>query len=162
MLVAQSCLTLCNYIDCSMPGLPVLLQLTELTKTLLQGVGDAIQPSHPLSSPSPPVHDQRSNPSPVPGESPRKPKAGNFLTLTFSSDHRAACPSVRPSPECLLLGLALSVSGDDSRQARNVMPGSRRQRDCPGPAGFRVPLTFCPAFASGLRETEHFPGVCWV
>ena len=41
--------------DCSMPGLPVHHQLPELTQTHVLQVGDAIQPSHPLSSPSPPA-----------------------------------------------------------------------------------------------------------
>ena len=53
--VAQLCLTLCNPIDCSMPGLPVHHQLPEFTQTHIHWVGDAIQPSHPLSSPSPPA-----------------------------------------------------------------------------------------------------------
>ena len=51
--VAQSCLTLCDPMDCSMPGFPVHHQLPELTQTHVHRVGDAIQPSHPLSSPSP-------------------------------------------------------------------------------------------------------------
>ena len=50
--VIQSCPTLCNPMDCSMPGCPVHHQLPELTQT---PVGEAIQPSHPLSSPSPPA-----------------------------------------------------------------------------------------------------------
>ena len=49
--VAQSCLTLCNPMNCSTPGLPVYHQLPEFTQTLVHQVGDAIQPSHPLSSP---------------------------------------------------------------------------------------------------------------
>ena len=53
--VAQSCLTLCNPKNCSMPGLPVHHQLPEFTQTHVHQVSDAIQPSHPLSSPSPPV-----------------------------------------------------------------------------------------------------------
>ena len=53
--VAQSCLTLCDPMDCSTPGLPVHHQLPEFTQTLVHRVGDAIQPSHPLSSPSPPA-----------------------------------------------------------------------------------------------------------
>ena len=53
--VTQSCLTLCNPMDCSMPGLPVHHQLPELTQTHVHQVGDAIQPPHPLSSPSPPT-----------------------------------------------------------------------------------------------------------
>ena len=52
-LVVQSCLTLCNSMDCSMPGLPVHHQLLELTQTHVHWVHNAIQPSHPLSSPSP-------------------------------------------------------------------------------------------------------------
>ena len=51
--VAQSCPTLCDPMNCSMPGLPVHYQLPEFTQTHVHRVGDAIQPSHPLSSPSP-------------------------------------------------------------------------------------------------------------
>ena len=53
--VAQSCPTLCNPMNRSTPGLPVHHQLPELTQTHAHRVGDAIQPSHPLSSPSPPA-----------------------------------------------------------------------------------------------------------
>ena len=53
--VAQSCPTLCNPMNCSTPGLPVHHQLLESTQTHVHQVGDAIQPSHPLSSPSPPA-----------------------------------------------------------------------------------------------------------
>ena len=53
--VAQSYPTLCNPMDCSTPGLPVHHQLPEFTQTHVHWVGDAIQPSHPLSSPSPPA-----------------------------------------------------------------------------------------------------------
>ena len=52
--VIQSCLTLCHPMDCNAPGLPVHHQLPEFTQTHGCWVGDAIQPSHPLSSPSPP------------------------------------------------------------------------------------------------------------
>ena len=55
--VAQSCLTLCDPMDCSTPGLPVHHHLTELGQTHVHWVGDGIQPSHPLSSPSPPAFD---------------------------------------------------------------------------------------------------------
>jgi len=54
-LVAQSCLTLCDPMNRSTPGLPVHHQLPEFTQTHVHRVGDAIQPSHPLSSPSPPA-----------------------------------------------------------------------------------------------------------
>ena len=52
---AQSCPTLCDPMDCSMPGLPVHHQLPEFTQTHLRWVGDAIHPSHPLSSAFPPA-----------------------------------------------------------------------------------------------------------
>ena len=52
-VVQSLCLTLCNPMGCSTPGLPVHHQLLEFTH--VQWVGDAIQPSHPLSSPSPPA-----------------------------------------------------------------------------------------------------------
>ena len=48
---------LCDPMDCSMPGVPVHHQLLELTRTHVHQVSDAIQPSHPLSSPSPPIFD---------------------------------------------------------------------------------------------------------
>ena len=52
---AQSCLTLCNMVDCSKPGFPVHHQLLEFTQTHVHRLCDAIQPSHPLLSPSPPA-----------------------------------------------------------------------------------------------------------
>ena len=53
--VAQSCLILCTPMDCSTPGFPVHHQLPEFTQTHVHWVGDAIQPSHILSFPSPPT-----------------------------------------------------------------------------------------------------------
>ena len=53
--VAQLCPILCDLMDCSMPGLPVHYQLPQLAQTHVHRVGDAIQPSHPLSSSSPPA-----------------------------------------------------------------------------------------------------------
>ena len=53
--VAKSCPVLCDPTDCSTPGLPVLHRLPEFTQTQVHWVSDAIQPSHPLSSPSPPA-----------------------------------------------------------------------------------------------------------
>ena len=53
--VTQSCQTLCDPMNHSTPGLPVHHQLLMSTQTHVRWVGDAIQPSHPLSSPSPPV-----------------------------------------------------------------------------------------------------------
>ena len=53
--VAQSCLALCVSMDHSTPGLPIHHQLPELAQTYVHQVSDAIQPSYPLSSPSPPA-----------------------------------------------------------------------------------------------------------
>ena len=53
--VTQSCPTLCDPMICSMSGLPVHHQHPEFTQTHVYRVDDAIQPSHPLSSPSPPA-----------------------------------------------------------------------------------------------------------
>ena len=53
--VTQSCLTLCDPMNHSMPGLPVHHQIPESTQTHVHWVDDAIQPSHTLSSPSPPA-----------------------------------------------------------------------------------------------------------
>ena len=53
--VTQSCPTLCDPMNCSTPGLPVHHKLLKFTQTHAHRVSDAIQPSHPLSSPSPPA-----------------------------------------------------------------------------------------------------------
>ena len=53
--VAQSCLTLCHPMDCSMPGFPVHHELPEFTQTYVHWISDNTQPSHPLSSLSPPT-----------------------------------------------------------------------------------------------------------
>ena len=53
--VTRSCPTLCDHMDCSTPGFPVHHQLPEPTQTHVHCVSDAIQPSHPLSSPSTPA-----------------------------------------------------------------------------------------------------------
>ena len=55
VLVTQSCPTLCDPMDCSTPGFPIHHQLPELAQTHVHRVGDAIQPSYPLLSPSPPA-----------------------------------------------------------------------------------------------------------
>ena len=53
--ISQSCLTLCDPMDCSTPGLPDHCQLLEFTQIHVHWISDVIQPSHPLSSPSPPA-----------------------------------------------------------------------------------------------------------
>ena len=60
---AQSCLTLWDPLDCSTPGLPIHHQLLQFTQIHVHWVRDAIQPSHPLSSPSPPAHNLSQNQS---------------------------------------------------------------------------------------------------
>ena len=59
--VAQSCLTLCNPMDCSTPGFPVHHQILELAQTHVHHVCDTIQPSYPLLSPSPPTFNLSQN-----------------------------------------------------------------------------------------------------
>ena len=61
--VTQSCLTLCDPMNCSTPSLPVHHQLSEFTQTHIHQVGDAIQPSHPLLSPFPPAPHASQNQS---------------------------------------------------------------------------------------------------
>ena len=93
--VTQSCLTLCDPMDYSMPGLPVHHQLLEFTQTHVHWVSDAIQPSHPLLSPSPPAlnltqHQGLSNESAL---HIRWPK---YWSLSFnispSNEHLDWCP----------------------------------------------------------------------
>ena len=81
--VAHLCLTLCNPMNRSTPGLPVHHQLPEFTQTHVHSVGDAIQPSHPLSSRSPPA------PSPSHHQSPFK---------WVNSSHEVAKVSFSMSP----------------------------------------------------------------
>ena len=61
--VAQSCPTLCNPMNRSTPGPPAHHQLREFTQTHIHRVSDAIQPSHPLSSPFPPAPNPSQHPS---------------------------------------------------------------------------------------------------
>ena len=89
-VVAQSCPTLCDPMNRSTPGLPVHHQLPEFTQTHVHRVGDAIQPSHPLSSPSPPTfnlsqHQVFSNESAL---HIRWPKYWSFsLSIIASKEH---------------------------------------------------------------------------
>ena len=55
VVIVQLCLTICDPMDCSMPSFPILHHLLEIAQTHVHRVGDAIQPSHPLLSPSPPA-----------------------------------------------------------------------------------------------------------
>ena len=88
--VAQSCPTLCNPMDCSTPGFPVHHQLPEFTQTHVYHVSDAVQPSHTLSSPSPPAfnlsqHQSFSNESAL---CIRWPKCWSFsFSISPSNEH---------------------------------------------------------------------------
>ena len=88
--VTQSFLTPCDLMNCSTPGLPVHHQLPETTQNHVHRVSDAIQPSHPLSSPSPPAlnvsqHQGLSNESAL---RIRWPKYWNFsINISPSSEH---------------------------------------------------------------------------
>ena len=81
--VTQLCLTLCNPMDCSMPGFPVHHQLLKPTQTHVHCVGDTMQPSHSLSSPPPPAFklSQHQGPFQRVGSSHQWPK---YWSLSFS------------------------------------------------------------------------------
>ena len=95
--VAQSCLTLCDPMNRSTPGLPVHHQLPEFTQTHVHQVSDTIQPSHPLSSPSLPAP----NPSSIrvfSNESTlrmRWPKCWSFSFSLSPSNEQPGCSSFR-------------------------------------------------------------------
>ena len=87
--VAQSCLTLCDPMNCSTPGLLVHHQLPNFTQTHIHRVGDSIQPSHTLSSASPPA--------PIPSS-----------IRVFSKEstlHMRLCPTLRNPMDCSMPGL---------------------------------------------------------
>ena len=82
------CRTFCNSMDCSTPGLPIYHQLWEPTQIHVHHVGDAIQPSHPLLSPSPPAFKS----FPASGSFP----VSRFFTLVGQSIGVSASFSVLP------------------------------------------------------------------
>ena len=81
--VTQSCPTLCNPMNCSTPGLPVHHQLPEFTQTHVHRVGDAIQPSHLLSSPFPPAPNPSQHQS-LFNESTLRMKWPKYWSFSFS------------------------------------------------------------------------------
>ena len=86
--VIQSCPTLCDAMDCSTPGLPVHHQLPEFTQTHVHWVGDAIQPSHPLSSRSPPTFNLSQHQSLFQWVSSSHPKYWSFsFSISPSSEY---------------------------------------------------------------------------
>ena len=82
--VAQSCLTLCDPMNRTMPGLPVHHQLPEFTQTHVHRFGDAIQPSHPFSSPSPPAPNSPQHQSLFPNESILRMRWPEYWSFSFS------------------------------------------------------------------------------
>ena len=86
--VAQSCPTLCNPMDCSTPGFPVLHHLPELVQTRVHWISDAIQPSHPLLSPSPPAFSLSQHQGLFQWVSSLQPKYWNFsFNISPSNEH---------------------------------------------------------------------------
>ena len=81
--VAQSCPTLCNPMNHSTPGLPVPHQLLEFTEAHVHRVSDAIQPSHPLSSPSPPAPNPSQHQS-LSNESTLRMRWPKYWSFSFS------------------------------------------------------------------------------
>ena len=81
--VAQSCPTLCDPMNCSTPGLPVHHHLLEFTQIHVHRVSDAIQPSHPLSSPSPPAPNPSQHQS-FSNESTHRMRWPEYWSFSFS------------------------------------------------------------------------------
>ena len=82
--VAQSCPTLCDPMNHNTPGLPVHHHLPELTQTHVQRVSDAIQPSHPLSSPSPPAHNPSQHQNLFSNDSTLRMRWPKYWSFSFS------------------------------------------------------------------------------
>ena len=81
--VTQSCPTHCDPMDCITPGFPVYHQLLELAQTHIHQVSDAIQPSHPLSSPSPPAFNLSKHQNPYISKIKTKLKLRRGSEYTF-------------------------------------------------------------------------------
>ena len=112
--VAQSCLTLCDPMDCNMPGFPVLHQLPEFTQTHVHWVGDAVQLSHPLLSASPLAFN---------------PSQHQSLFQWVSSSHQGG-QSIRPSASASVLPMniqgwfPLELTGLTSLQSKGLSESS--------------------------------------
>ena len=98
--VAQSCPTLCNPMNHSTPGLPVHHHLPEFAQTHVHRVRDAIQPSHPRSSPSLPAL----NPSQHQSQSMAFPRQEHWSGLPFPSPGDLPDPGVEPTSAALAFG----------------------------------------------------------
>ena len=86
-IVTLSCLTVCDPMESSIPGFPVHHQLLEFTQTHVHWIGDAIQPSHPLLSPTPPAFSLSQHHS-LSGESPLHFKWPNYWSFSISPSNK--------------------------------------------------------------------------
>ena len=140
--VAQSCLTLCDHMNCSTPGLPVHHQLLESTQTHVHRVGDAIQLSHPLSSPLllppiPPSIRVFSNESAV---RIRWPKYWSFSFNISSSNEHSGLISFRM--DCLDL---LAVQGT----LKSLLQHHTSKASIPWHSAFFTVQLSCPYITTG-------------
>ena len=94
--VVRSCLTLCDPMNRSTPGLPVHHQLPEFTQTHVHRVSDAIQPSHPLLSPSPPAPNLSQHQSLISNESTLRMKWPKYWSFSFSISPSNEHPGLIP------------------------------------------------------------------
>ena len=92
--VTQSCPTLCDPMNHSTPGLPVHHQLPEFTQTRVHRVSDAIQPSHPLSSPSPPAPNPSTSIRVFSNESTLRMRWPKYWSFSFSISHSNEHPGL--------------------------------------------------------------------
>ena len=152
--VAQSCLTLCHPMNRSTPGLPVHHQLPEFIQTQVHRVGDAIQPSHPLSSPSPPA--------PIPpsirvfsNESTLHMRWPKYWSFSFSISPSKEIPgliSFRMAWLDLLAvqGLNRSVMSNSLQPLDCNLPGTSVHGDSPG----KNTGVGCHALLQGIFPTQ--------
>ena len=108
--VAQSYLTLCNPMDCSIPGFPVHHQLLKLAQTHVHQVSDAIQPSHPLSSTSSPAFNLSQHQGLFHWVSSLEPTSVNFLKSNWNADSETTSMNFSSSLKLICLSCIFSGS----------------------------------------------------
>ena len=121
--VTQSCSTLCGPMDCSTPGLPVHHQLPEFTQTHVHRLSDAIQPSHPLSSPSLPVFNLSQNQGLFSNESVLRIRWPIYWSFSFSIS-----PSNEYSGLISWLIYLIMFTNNPSLDKRSLLEGRRLSR----------------------------------
>ena len=131
-----SCVQLCDPIDCSTPGFPIHSQLPELAQTHVYCVGEAIQPSHPLSSYSPPAFNLSQN------QGLNRIKLGSLLSWLGLMTSVRSTGYVYPLRQCLWLEhlfYALCCAGAPGKPCRMHCQGHALRSVCL----FRVPHLSC-------------------